>query len=184
MEDERIVALFFERDERAIGETDAKYRRLCLKISENILKSRRDAEECVADSLMALWKTIPPNKPENLCAYLCQIVRNNSLTRLDYLLAEKRSAGAEVPLSEFEEFLPDCASRGAFGEIELEDLFNRFLAALKPETRKIFIRRYFFFDTVQSIAADFNISESKVKSLLMRTRKKLKDYLSEREYDL
>ena len=180
MDNSEIITLFISRDERAISETDAKYRGLCLSVSENIVKSRSDAEECFQDALLALWRNIPPEKPKNLGAYLCRIVRNISLSRLDYLCAQKRAEGAEVPFSEFEDFLPDSRGGSFCGGIEFSDLLNRFLSGLDGRTRSVFIRRYFFFDPVADIARDFGMTNSRTASMLMRTRKKLKKYLTEK----
>ncbi len=184
MEDESIITLFFERDERAVAETDKKYRGLCLGISKRIVGSDCDAEECFSDALMALWRSVPPERPENLRAYLCRIVRNLSLTRLDYNLAKKRNSGAEVSLTEFEEFLPDGAARDALDRVDLSALFDAFLSTLAPEQRKVFVKRYFFYETIAEISEEFGMSGSKVKSMLLRTRKKLKAYLTEKECNL
>lgn len=181
MEDEMIVSLFLKRDEQALAETNKKYRGLSLSISKNILNSETDAEECYNDLLMALWSSIPPEEPQNFKAYLCKIIRNLSLSRRDYILAKKRTFSSEISIEEFEEFLPDGAARDTLDGIELSVLFDGFLSTLKAEQRKVFVRRYFFFDTVAEISEKFGLSESKVKSMLLRTRKKLKKYLAEKE---
>ena len=179
MENEEIISLFLARDQRAISMCEEKFKALGLSVAQNILKSRPDAEECFSDALMALWRTIPPERPKDLKAYLCRIVRNISLDRLDYLNAGKRAHGAEVPFSEFEDFLP--ADSGGLEGLEFSDLLNRFLDGLPMDQRKVFVRRYFFFDPVCDIARDCGMSVSKVKSMLMRIRKKFKNYLAERE---
>lgn len=181
MDDSEIVSLFMKRDENAISETLKKYRGLCFGIAKNILRSETEAEECLSDAMMALWSSIPPQSPENFRAYLCRIVRNQALTRLDYLTADKRLMRSEVSLSEFEEFLPDGAARDALEKAEFTVLLDGFLSKLRTEERKIFVRRYFFCDTVKEISEHFKISESKTKSMLMRTRKKLKEYLTVKE---
>lgn len=184
MEDEKIVGMFFERDEQALCETEKKYRGLCLGIAKNILNSLSDAEECFSDTLMALWNAIPPERPSDLKAYVCRVERNIAMTRLDYLTAQKRARQCEVPIGEFEEILPDGFTEEALRRVEFEAMLNGFLEKLAPEQRKVFLRRYFFFDPVAEIAEDMKMSESKVKSMLFRTRKKLKSYLTGKEHGL
>lgn len=184
MEDNDIVALFFNRDENAVLKTKEKYGGLCLGIAGNILKNRGDAEECFSDALMALWKSIPPTRPANFKAYLCKITRNLCMTRLDYVTAEKRSASFEVPLSELGEVLPDGGAQGEIDRVEFAMLLNEFLSEINPEQRKIFVRRYFFFDSVADISEDLGLSQSGVKSSLLRTRRRLKKFLTEKECGL
>lgn len=178
MEDKKIVELYFSRSEFAITATQEKYGALLLGLAKKITGSEVDAEECVNDALLGLWNSIPPAEPENLRAYVCKVVRNLSLKRLSYNLAEKRSANVEMPLSELEEVLPDGAARDALDMVDFGLLLNGFLAELKPEARMIFTQRYFFFDTIPEIAEDLGVSQNKVKSSLRRTRNKFKNYLS------
>lgn len=180
LEDEKIVGLYHSRDELAIAATQDKYGKLCLGIAKKILGSEIDAEECFNDALLGLWKSIPPARPDNLKAYVCKTVRNLSFKRLSYKLAEKRSVNAEVPLEELEAVLPDGAARDALDRIDFSLLLDEFLQGLKPEARVIFTQRYFFFDSVSDISADLGISQSKVKSSLLRTRNKFKSYLIEK----
>lgn len=178
MDDKKIVELYFSRSESAITATQEKYGALLSGLAKKITGSEVDAEECVNDALLGLWNSIPPAEPENLRAYVCKVVRNLALSRLSYKLAEKRSANAEMPLSELEEVLPDGAARDALDMVDFRLLLNGFLAGLKPEARIIFTQRYFFFDTIPEIAEDLGVSQNKVKSSLRRTRNKLKNYLS------
>ena len=162
MEDLTIIELYFDRSEQAIDETDKKYGKLCRSLAGSILSSDEDAEECVSDAYLSVWNTIPPTRPNNFTAFLCRIVRNLSLKRLDYNTAQKRNGNITVPLSELE---------------ELGKLLSRFLRQEKADARNVFIRRYYFFDTVADIAERYSFSESKVKSMLYHTRNRLRAFL-------
>lgn len=183
MDDMRIVALFFERNEQAIKETEIKYGRLCHTLALNILDSPEDAEECVNDTYMTLWNKIPPTSPENLKAYVCRVTRNLALKRLEYNAARKRSAASLIPLSELEETLAAKTVSDADGE-DLGRAISGFLREQKDDPRNVFIRRYWFLDTVADIAKRYSFSESKVKSMLHRTRGKLKKYLKKEGFDI
>lgn len=178
MEDEKIIELFNCRDERAVSEVKEKYGGLMLGVSKRLLRSETDAEECLNDALLALWDTVPPEKPDSLRAYALRLIRNISLDRLKYNLADKRSGDMQVPLSELETTLPDGDARSELDSVDFKLLLDGFLRGLKTEQRVIFTRRYFFFDSIGDIAQDLGISESKVKSSLMRLRKRFKSWLS------
>lgn len=177
MEDEKIIELFEARDERAVSAVKEKYGGLMLGVSMRILRSSADAEECLNDALMALWKSVPPEKPDSLRAYALRLTRNISLNRLNYNLADKRSGNMQIPLSELEMTLPDGDARSELDSIDFKLLLDGFLRGLKAEQRVIFTRRYFFFDSIGDIARELGISESKVKSSLMRLRKRFKSWL-------
>lgn len=184
MEDQKIIDLYFQREEIASSETKSKYSRLLLSISYGILKIMADAEECENDTYWKTWNAIPPKQPENLPAFLSKIVRNLSLDRYDSLHAEKRGRG-EIPLvlEELSEVLPDQGT--FFGEsYELSELMDSFLATLKPESRNIFMRRYWFMDSVAEIAEKSGSGLSKVKMSLSRTREHLKLFLKQEGYRL
>lgn len=174
MEDQGIISLFFARDERAIAETRKKYGPLCMHLAGRILGNHQDAEECVDDAYFGLWNTIPPERPTFFQAFLCKIVRNFSLKRLEYNTARKRCPTGTVAFEELENLLPYEDDRS---EEELGELINRFLHNEKPLYRQVFLRKYWFFDSIEEIAQRFACSESAVKSMLMRTRKRLKTYL-------
>ena len=180
MEDEKIVRLYLARDELAITETQKKYGTLLFGIAKRILGTDIDAEECLNDTLLGTWDSIPPAEPDNLRAYVCKIVRNLSIKRLNYNLAEKRSVNSEVSLDELEAVLPDGAALKELESIDLSILLDGFLRTLNSETRAVFVRRYFFFDSISDIAADFGLSKSNVKTSLWRTRNKFKVYLQEK----
>ncbi len=178
-EDGEIIALYWERDERAIRETEHKYGRLCHSISYGILHSESDTEECVNDTYLCLWNTIPPERPLDFVAYICRIVRNISFKRRTYNRAEKRSAFAVVSLSDLDELLPDSDTWDIADE-ELGRMINDFLSTEKKANRMVFVRHYFFGEELTAIAARYGYSENKVKSTLFRMRGRLKKYLHER----
>lgn len=177
MDDQRIIELCFRRDEQAIRETDGKYGRLCRSIAYNILGNHEDAEECVNDAYMGMWNAIPPARPDSLTAYICRITRNLSLKRLEFLTREKRSRAVLVSLEELEEVLPDERCDPSVGGEEIGRRIGDFLRGEKESVRDVFIRKYYFFDSVGDIARRYSFTESKVKNMLYRTRNKLRDYL-------
>lgn len=184
IEDSRIIELYSERNEAAIKETELKYGRLCYSIAHNILGNAEDAEECVNDTLLSVWNKIPQTKPENLKAFVCRIAGNTALKRLEYNTAEKRSTNAAVSLTELEEIVPDNRFPPDKTPEDVSKLISTFLRRQKPEIRKVFIRRYWYFDSVGAIAARFSYSESKVKSMLFHTRNKLKKFLMKEGIDI
>lgn len=178
MDDEAIISLYFSRNESAISETDQKYGRVLYDCAYNILLSRTDSEECVNDAYLGAWNAIPPTVPISLRAFLLKITRNISLSRLRKSLAKKRSRDLEVPLTELEDVLPSapCETDAE----ELGELLNGFLENLEPDARNIFLRRYWFFDTVSNISERTGFSEAKIKTSLYRTRERLRKYLGEK----
>lgn len=184
MEDVQIIDLYFCRDENAICETDQKYGEYCFSIANNILHSKEDSEECVNDTYISVWNKIPPTRPNCFKAFISKITRNLSLKRLDYNMAQKRNPGLIVSLSELEEMLPDDKIYPDISDEQIKKLIVSFLKSEKPITRKVFIRKYFFFDSISDIARHYSYSESKVKSMLFHTRNKLKDYLEKEGVEL
>ncbi len=177
MDDSRIIELYFERDEQAITETDAKYGKLCHNIAYNILNNREDSEECVNDTYIGVWNAIPPTRPNNFMAFVCKIARNLSLKRLEFLSREKRSADITVSFDELVAVLPDERYAPNVSDEAVATLISKFLGNQKEEVRNVFIRRYYFFDSIGEIAKRYSFTESKVKNMLFYTRNKLKDYL-------
>lgn len=181
MEDTEIIALFTDRDERAVAEVKAKYGGLCRSVAMSMLRSPEDAEECVSDVHLILWNKIPP-APENLKAYICRLTKNMCLKRIEYNSAAKRS-GNPLSLSESEELQgEDFAVRQS--NMELGEIISRFLRLQKPEVRNVFLRRYWLMESVEEIAVKFSFSSSKVKSMLFRTRNKLEKYLKKEGIDI
>ena len=174
MDDRAIVALYWKRAETAILETKKQYGRLLRSISRGILRNEEDAEECENDTYLRAWDTIPPKRPEKLSAFLAKITRNLSLDRYDAMHAEKRGGG-EVPL------LPDETAFPTDTE-GLSEVLNAFLGRLKPDARTIFLRRYWFGDSVQEISARSGFGESKIKMSLLRTRQSLQEALEKEGY--
>ena len=173
MEDEKILALYFARDEQAVKETDTAYGRRLFCLSNNILHSREDAEESVSDTYMEAWKTIPPKRPKFFYAFLASICRNLSFNQLDWRMAAKRNAEVVSLTQEMESCIPDNRRNFQMEAKELRRILEEFLDSLPKESRLIFLRRYLYVDTVAEIAARYGISESKVKTQLFRIRKKL-----------
>ena len=177
MNDAEILALYWQRNENAIKETDTVYGRRLHVLSERIVNSHEDAQECVSDTYMKAWETIPPQRPNYLFAYLARICRNLSLDRLEWWSASKRSATVVSLTQEMELCIPDNSFERKLEGEELGRVLSRFLGSLSQENRMIFMRRYWYCDSVQEIAGRFNISQSKVKTQLHRTRNKLKQFL-------
>ena len=184
MEDSRIIELYFERNESAIAETASKYERYCHRVSLNILCDEEDARECVNDTFLAAWNAIPPHRPEMLSTFLAKITRRLSLKKLRERTAQKRGgSGIDVPLEELEDCIP--AGSTVDGELEakeLTDIINSFLETLPVTERRIFLRRYWYFDSVDDICRRFGFGKSKVKMTLKRTRDKLRAHLERESY--
>lgn len=183
MEDQGIVELFFDRSEQAIVETDKKYGGYCYTIAYNILASREDSEESVSDTYFSAWNTIPPRKPTLLQAFLGKITRHISIDRWRKQSAQKRG-GKEMILA-LEE-LGECVdTRGMEAEItsrELTRVLNGFLASLAETERNVFLCRYWYMDSIETIVNITGFSQSKVTSMLHRTRGKLRKKLEEEGY--
>ena len=178
MDDDRIVDLYWERSENAISETAIKYGRYCRAIAFNILSNNQDAEECENDTYTAAWNAMPPTRPKKLLAFLGRLTRNIALDRWDYKTAKKRNCEFEVILSELGDCVSladDVVSQYVAGEIA--EYINRFLRSIDVKHRIIFMRRYWYSDSIKDISVRYHMSESKVKSMLYRTRNKLREYL-------
>ena len=178
MTDSQIIALFWERNEDAIQETDAVYGRKLYAISDKILHSQQDAEESVSDTYMRAWDTIPPQRPNYFFAYLAKICRNCSLSRLQWNSAAKRNAEVVSLTQEMENCIPDRSYERKLEGEEIGRVLNAFLDSISLESRLIFMRRYWYTDSIAEIAARYNISQAKVKTQLHRTRNKLQLYLA------
>ena len=178
MEDQKIIELFFARSEQAIAQLENKYGNRCLQVAENILNNRLDAEECVNDAYLAVWDTIPPQKPDPLLTYVCRIVRNLSIKRYHANSALKRNSYYDVVLDELEECLQTKETvENEIAVTELAEAINQFLSTLSKENRMMFVRRYWFSDSVADIAGMFEMSSRNVSLRLLRVRKGLKKYL-------
>lgn len=186
MEDSRIVELFWRRSENAIRETELAYGRYGKVIAKNILGNDEDAAECLNDAYLRLWNAIPPERPQKLGLYLGRIVRNLSLDRQKAETAQKRGGGQYTVV--WEELADALAAKEGVEErwqaARVTELLNRFLSGLPKEKRAVFVMRYWYFDSVEKIAETTAFSKSKVKMLLLRTRKELRDYLVKEGIDL
>ena len=179
MEDSQIVELYWKRSESAVSETAAKYGKYCYRIALNILGNREDAEESVNDTWFNVWNALPPHRPNVLCTFLGKITRRISIDKWRRYTADKRGGGeTALVLDELE----DCVASGQNVEREVEEhelaaALNRLLSSLSTDVRDVFICRYFFLLPITEICKSFDYSQSKTKSMLSRTRRKLQEYL-------
>ena len=179
MDDERIIALFFSRDERAISALADQCGTLSRRMAQNILGTAEDAEECINDALLSAWNTIPPEHPRSLSAYFMTLVRNFALTRYAAAHSQKRGAG-QTPLVLHE--LEECVSgrEDVAAEVERREVLaavTAFLGDLPEVQRSLFIRRYWYADSIAALAQAFHMSENSVKVTLSRIRKRLRQHL-------
>lgn len=186
MEDNEILELFYSRDEEAIRAVSDKFGGLCRSIARNILQNNEDAEECINDTYMKAWESIPPAKPKILSAYLAKIAKNVSLNRYKSDHREKRGGGAvDLVFEELEE-LEAFADGGVAETAERRELLseiNAFLKKLPVGKRVLFVRRYWYCDSIAELSGRYGISENNVSASLSRTRAELKKYLKKRGYD-
>lgn len=179
MEDSAIIELYFERNENAISETDHKYGDYCCAIARNILSSRQDSEECVNDTWLRTWNTIPPQRPRVLRQFLAKITRNLSIDRYRAETAQKRGGGqTELALEELQECI--CVNGDPAGLMEMEVLktaIGAFLKQLPDRERSIFLRRYFYVEDFAEIGQRYGLKDTNVRLILSRTRKKLAHHL-------
>ena len=180
MEDEKIIGLYWERSEDAIAETASKYGRLFFRIADNILSDQEDSEECVNDTYLGLWNAIPDARPSPFAAFAGRITRNLALKKYEYRSAAKRNPQA---IRSFEE-LRECVSgrtsvENKVEERRIEQLIDAFLWQQREETRTVFLRRYWYIDSISVIADRYGMKENTVKSILFRTREKLRKFLGE-----
>lgn len=176
MEDHQIIELYFARDELAIEETAKRYGGVCMQVSMDILQDRMDAEECVSDTWLQTWRTIPPQRPTILKAFLCRITRNLSINRLRERKAKRRDRDMTLSLEELEGVLsiPEDKSEG------LSELISEFLRSLDREDRLLFMGRYWHGQSVRELADRMGLSANAAAVRLHRIREELRDYLTER----
>lgn len=175
MEDRQIVILYLNRSESAILETKTKYGQYILKIAMNILGNVSDSSECENDTYLSTWNSIPPKEPENLKSYVGKISRNLALDLYRKKHAEKRGGNTDVLLSELEDCVPDKTEN--FSDVNLTELLNSFLKYQNKDKRVMFVKRYWYGESISDIAKEMGFSESKVATTLHRTRESLKEYL-------
>ncbi len=176
MDDKEIVDLYWQRDQTAVDETAAKYGSLCHSIAYNILGNHQDAEETVNDTYLNAWNSIPPHRPSVLSTFLGKITRRICIDRWRKRSAEKRGGGQiAVALDELEECIPNRESVEETAEAKLlSETINAFVKDLPAAERSVFLCRYWYMDSIETIAKEFGFSQSKVKSMLYRTREKLR----------
>ena len=182
MDDDKIVELYWERDEKAIEETDFKYKKYLFSIAYNVVHDRLDCEECLNDTYLGAWNAIPPTRPNNFMAFICRITRNLSLKKYYSNTAQKRNNYYDVVLEEIAECLE--SKRNIEEEIlakELEEEINYFLGSLKKKERVLFVLRYWYCFTPVEIGDKMHMTTNAVTVHLYRTRKKLQKYLKEKE---
>lgn len=182
MEDKKIIKLLFARAENAITELAAKFGRQLQRIAVNILGNSQDAEECTNDTYLALWNAIPPVSPDPLAPYVYRTGRNTALKRLHRDTAKKRDSRYDVSLEELNECLPGETTEQTVDARELGRILDRFLDTKSKESRYIFVRRYWFGDSVTDIAKDMKLKENAVYVRLSRIRSSLKEYLKKEGY--
>lgn len=180
MEDQQIIELFWNRDSGAIPAVQGKYGGSLLHLAEKLLESRQDAEECVNDTWLNAWNAIPPERPRALFAWLATVCRNLAFDRLDWKNAQKRNAPVVALTAELETCIPDSLREGELAGRELGELLTKFLETQPKPVRLVFLRRYWYGDSIREIALRYGFTESKVKTTLLRTRERLRAYL-ERE---
>lgn len=179
MDDNKIIDLLFERAETALNEVSHKYSRLYKGIIKEILSDECDVDECANDVLLAVWNSIPPNRPNSLSAYVCKIARRIGVDRLRYNTRQKRNSNYIVMLSELDDCLTDEAvidDNTERNEV-IRSVLSDFVRALDPETQVLFIRRYVYLESVTSLAERFEMNENHISVKLYRARKKLKNVL-------
>ena len=186
MDDTKIVQLYWDRNEQAIPATADKYGRYCASIAQNILGNKEDAEECVNDTYISAWNSMPPHRPSILSTFLGKITRNLSFNRYKYNTANKRGGGeAALVLDEIAELVSgtDSVEQEVLRK-ELVKAIDAFLDGLPDDKRRIFVCRYWYFDSVSNIASRFGMTENNVSVTLNRLRLKLHNHLLERGFEL
>ena len=186
MEDKQIIELFWQRNEAAIEETSKKYGAYCFTIADNILNNQEDAEECLNDTWLKAWNAIPPQKPDNLRLFLAKITRNLSLNRVEAQNAKKRGSGEfALVLDELSECIASYSDvENTYLAKELGESVRKFVRKLPEREGNVFVRRYFFMESVVAIAKKYRLTENHVMVMLSRTRKKLKKYLIKEGYHI
>ena len=181
LEDEKIIDLYWERSESAITETDKKYRSRCIYVARSVLNDISDAEECLNDTYLTAWNLMPPERPKFLSSFLFKIVRNLSLNKLRFNNNSKRKKDISFSTEELEECVDGNSSvEDKFDESEVVNAINEFLESLKKDRRYIFVRRYWYLDSIADIAGPCSMTEDNVMKILSRTRMQLKEYLKGR----
>ena len=181
IDDKKIIELYFERNQQAIKKTDIEYGKLCHKIAYNVLNNRLDSEECVNTAYLEVWNRIPPTRPAKFKAYISRIVRSTSVDRVRHLTAKKRSADMVMALDELADILPDERYAPSRNDEEIGKSISIFLNKQKEVVRRVFLLKYFYFESNRAIAEKYGFTERKVTHMLAHTRAQLKEYLIKEE---
>lgn len=185
MDDKKIVAMYFERTEQAIKETDRKYGKYCFYIANNILCSVEDSKECVNDTYARAWNAIPPHRPSRLSTFLGKITRNLALDRYAYNKAQKRLDNMTLVYEELSECIPDPAGKSSVeDEVVLKMAVDSFLSTLDKQKRTLFLRRYWYMSSIRELSLDFAMSQSNVKTTLCRLRVLFKEHLEQQGIEI
>ena len=180
-DDQTIIQHYWDRNEKALAETAEKYGPFCSSIAENILKDREDAEECVNDTYLTTWNSIPSNRPRIFPAFIGRIVRNLAFNRYNYSHTAKRGGGQiSVVLDELAECIPDESAAVEMSDNELSEAINDYVASLSVRNRNVFVMRYWYTDSIEKIASELHLSENNVYVILARLKTKLRAHLAER----
>lgn len=177
MEDTKIIELFFARSEMAINVLASKYEKLLYRVALNILNNREDTMECLNDTYLGVWNAIPPHRPNPLSAFVCKITRNLSLKKYRSNTAAKRNNAFDVSLEELEPCIPTPSAESEWDAKELARVIGQFLESLSAENRVLFMRRYWFSDSIEDIANLLHMRGNTVAVRLNRIREQLKKYL-------
>lgn len=177
MDDDALITMLFNRDENAVAELSNKYGMLCRSLLSNILKDKRDVEECLNGVYLKLWNSIPPARPDNLKAYAAKAARNEAISLLRR--GKNKKENETLPFDELENVLPTVETEAE--SLELKDAIERFLRGLTKEKRVVFLKRYWYFESIEKIAQSCGTSQSRVTSMLFRTRNELRTYLEREE---
>lgn len=178
VEDSKIIELFYERSEQAIVELSNKYGSVCAKVADNILNNSQDTEECVNDAYLGAWDSIPPQKPNPLLSYVCRIVRNLAIKKYHANTAAKRNSTYDIVLDELENCFPASNPvEDEFNAREVARTIDAFLETLDTENRILFVRRYWYSDSIAELAKIFHTSSHNISVRLSRTREKQRKYL-------
>ncbi len=178
MDDSKIIELFFARSEQAISELSDKYGRICSSVADNILNNKLDSEECVNDAYLAVWNTIPPQRPDPLLSYVCRIVRNLAVKKYHFNTAQKRNSIYDAALEEIGDCFPsDLSVEDEIESGEVAKAIDSFLEGMDKQSRILFVRRYYYSDPIEELAKMFHTSRHNISVRLSRMRKRLKKHL-------
>lgn len=184
MEDKTILQLLWQRAERALSALAEKYGKSLHRLAMNILNSRQDAEETVNDTYLSLWHAIPPAKPDPLSGYVYRVGRNTALKRLRENTALKRCSRYDVSLDELAGTLSGSTLEEEYDAVLLGQCIDRFLDTLSRQNRRIFLRRYWFGDSIEDLAKEESLTPNSLSVRLLRLRRQLKDYLIQEGFTL